>query len=150
MDGTSATSAIGLIGNAIQFVGFASKLCHMFLEIRRAPNGMTQSNADSQKRIGLFLASLPEFNTNLHTYSRALSGANRNSQLEAIMQRCKQIASHLIRQLEALQVKGRVGWWEAAVLTVKSFWKEDEILKLEDELRKYREELLWIIALSTR
>lgn len=145
-----ATAALGLAGNVVQFVDFSQKLCHMFLEIRNMSQGITESNADAQRCAETFLGSLGQVNADLHIYSEVLNGANGNSQLEAITKRCEHIAGELLSRLKALSVKGRPRRLKAAVATVKSMWKEDELLKILEELRKHRDELMYIIILSTR
>lgn len=145
-----ALAALSLAGNVVQFVDFGQKLCHMFLEIWSASRGLTNSNSDTQKRIDVFLASLDTVKADLRTYSSVLSDVDGDIQLKAITERCNHIAKDLLSRLDALKIKGEMGKWKAAVAAVRSIWKEDELIKLQEQLRKHREELMWIIILSIR
>lgn len=151
-----ALAALGLAGNTVQFLDFSAKLCATSIEIYRAIDGASSSNAQSETLLKSFIESTDEVSSNLGRYQVALGAASRQAssrgeaQISTIISDCQTIADDLVQRFEALKSSGKPEKWKSFVSGVKCMWKKQELEDLQNRLRHNREELEWRILLSLR
>lgn len=147
---------LGVAGNAVQFLDFATKLCSVSVEIYRGVEGTSASNAQAEGLLKSFIESIDEVSSNVGQYCLALNSASiqanerRQSQMSSVIADCQVIARDLSRRLERLKSSGKPGKWRSFVSGVKSMWKKQELEELQSRLKRHRDELEWLILLSLR
>lgn len=151
-----ALAALGLAGNTVQFLDFATKLCSTSVEIYRGVDGSSASNTQAEGLLKGFIETIDEVASDLGQYRTALSAASKQAagkgelQIASIIVDCQTIADDLLRRFEKLKSDGKPGKWKSFVTGVKCLWKKHELEELQKRLRANREELEWRILLSLR
>jgi hypothetical protein len=149
-----AVAAVGIAGNAVQFLDFSQKLYSTSLEIYRTTNGASTQNAQSEVLLRDFIESIDTVSSDLEQYRSALdltsplaSGAGG---VQDIVEDCRGLAGELLGRFEKLRAHGQVGPWKSLVKSVKCMWKEKELQDLQTRLGRYRHQLEWRVLISLR
>lgn len=151
-----AVVALGIAGNSVQFLDFASKLCATSIEIYRAADGASASNAQAEALLKSFIDSTDEVTLDLGQYMVALqtttqkASGKSDAQIASIILDCQAIATDLSQRFEKLRSSGKPGKWKSFVGGVKCMWKKNELEELQEKLKRHRAELEWRILLSLR
>lgn len=151
-----ALAALGVAGNTVQFLDFATRLCVTSINIYQGVNGTSASNAQAEALLKSFIETIDEVSSNLGQYCVALGAASEQAsgrgeaRISSIITDCQAIAEDLLRRFDKLKSSGKPGIWKSFVAGVKCTWRKHELEDLEDRLRKNRSELEWCILLSLR
>jgi hypothetical protein len=149
-----AVVALGVAGNTVQFLDFASKLCATSIEIYRDADGATSTNTHSELLLKSFIDTIDEVSRDLAKYFHALDAASSQAhnqgdvQIGLIIKDCQAIAKDLSLRFGKLKASGRPGKWKSFVTGLKCVWRKNELEELQKRLKKNREELEWRIMLS--
>ncbi|KAK0613395.1 hypothetical protein B0T14DRAFT_569453 [Immersiella caudata] len=126
-------------------------------QIYRSASGSSKQNDDMEILIGSFSCGLDEIERDLGKYCTCLSGdvtvkekKTGEGDVRAVVDGCRKIATSLLSRLNTLKVGSQAGRWESFATAVTSVWKEYELLQMEPQLRKFRDELQWAIVVSLR
>jgi hypothetical protein len=151
-----AVVALGVAGNVLQFLDFASKLCSTSLEIYRTADGASTSNAQTEALLKDFMESMDEVSSDLVQYRSALFVTSKQalaagpSQIGLIISDCQAISDELVARFEKLKSGGKPGRWKSFVTAVKCMWEKKELDELQYRLQQHRAELEWRILISLR
>ena len=149
-------AALGVAGNTVQFLDFATKLCATSIEIYREANGTSVANSQTETFLRSFIETLDEVLTDLGRYFSALGATATHAQVQGddqitlIITDCQSIAKDLSSRLDKLKASGKPGKWKSFKSGMKCFWGKDELEELQTRLKKNRDELEWRIMLSLR
>ena len=127
-----ALAAISLVGNIYQFLEFSELLISRSVKLHRFRNGTLPEYADLEA-VTRHLISL---NTNLQT-----STASTDEGLQKLCISCKDLADELLKALEQLRQNGERGMVMNIRKALRSMWKEKDIQRLDQRLKRFREEL---------
>ena len=150
-----AVAALGVAGNTVQFLDFATKLCVTSIEIYRGAEGASASNAQAEKLLKSFIGSIDEVSSNIGEYCVVLSSTLQTSgrgetRISSTISDCRSIADDLLRRFNRLKSSGKPGKWQSFISGVKCMWKMQELEDLQSRLKENRDELEWCILLSLR
>ena len=130
-------SALGLAGNVMTFIDFASRLINGSLELYHSTDGATASHRvleDVTRDLGDLCDSLTP------TQSDALGSGPSDSEIELLpfLGPCKALGHELLTVLEGLKIHGRRKAWKSARQALKSVWKANKIKSYQNQLDLYR------------
>jgi hypothetical protein len=151
-----AVAALGVAGNVVQFLDFATKLCVTSVEIYQRTSGASAANSQAETLLKSFVDTIDEISSDLAKYFTSLNAASTQAQQQGdtqicnIIADCQQVASDLTRRFDKLKTSGKPGKWKSFVAGVKCIWREKELEELHSRLKRNREELEWRIMLSLR
>jgi hypothetical protein len=151
-----AIVALGIAGNAVQFLDFATKLCATSTEIYRDASGVSAANKQSQTLVRNFIDKIDEISKDVGLYFDALrtasgqSSAQADPQISLIIQDCQAIAKDISRRLAKLKASGTHGRWKSFLKGLECMWRKNELAELEGRLKRNRSELEWRTLLSMR
>jgi hypothetical protein len=151
-----AVAALGIAGNVVQFLDFATKLCVTSVEIYQHTNGASASNAHAETLLKSFVETIDEIAADLGKYFTSLNAAfpqaqqQGDTQICSIIKDCQEIASDLLQRFDKLKTSGKPGKWKSFVAGVKWIWRKNELKELQSRLKDIREILEWRILLSLR
>jgi uncharacterized protein YdiU (UPF0061 family) len=151
-----AVVALGVAGNTVQFLDFATKLCVTSIEIYRNTTGASTTNGQAETLLKSFIDTIDEVSNDLEQYFQALSTASTQAsnqddiQVQLVITDCQAIAQDLLQRFEKLKRTGRPGKWKSFITGVKCVWNKNELEELHKRLKKNRDELEWRIMLSLR
>jgi hypothetical protein len=151
-----AVVALGIAGNAVQFLDFATKLCAASTEIYRDASGASAANKQSQTLVRNFVEKIDEISKDVGLYFDALATASSQAsaqadpQISLIIKDCQVIAQDLSTRLAKLKASGTHGRWKSFLKGLECMWKKNELDELEGRLKRNRSELEWRILLSMR
>lgn len=151
-----AVVALGVAGNTVQFLDFATKLCVTSIEIYRDANGASTTNAQSENLLKSFIETIDEVSFDLGKYFHALDAASAQAsnqgdvQVRLVIEDCQAIAQDLSLRFNKLKASGKRGKWKSFVTGLKCLWGKNELEELQKRLRKNQDELEWRIMLSLR
>ena len=151
-----AIVAIGVAGNVLQFLDFASKLCSTSLEIYTTVGGVSSSNAQTEALLKDFIESIDEVTTNLAQYRNVLSDTSKQAfipsqdQMSTIIADCRGVADELMARFDKLKASGTPGRWKSFAMGVKCMWKKKDLEELQSKLQQHRKELEWRMLISLR
>ena len=134
-------SALGLAGNIVQFVDFASKLFSKSKELYKSSSGATKENQeleDATDTLRRLCASLKKVDQG---GSKSAGRLNDEDVLRALANNCHVTANELLSALEDLRTRGPHGKWQSFRQALRTAWKEDKILAMENKLASYRSQL---------
>jgi hypothetical protein len=134
-------AAIGLTGNIVQFIAFASHLVSKSREIYRSASGVSDEHLD--------LETISDDVLFLSAKLKASSASDAG--LGALAGRCIIIADELCLAISELRVQpqGRKKW-DSFKKALRSLWKKPRVQELMSQLDNIREQiLLHLVADST-
>ena len=134
-------SALGLAGNIVQFVDFASKLFSKSKDLYKSSNGATKENQeleDATDTLRRLCASLKKAD---HAGSKSTGRLNDENVLRELANNCHVTASELLSTLEDLRTRGSHGKWQSFRQALRTAWKEEKIVAMENKLTSYRSQL---------
>jgi hypothetical protein len=152
----AALAALGIAGNVVQFLEFASKLCVTGFEIYRDADGASAANAKAEALLKSFIDTVDEISSDLGQYSVALGAASEQTNekdeahIDYIISGCRVIAEDLLQRFDKLKSSGKPGKWKSFVFGMKCMWKKQELEDLRQWLKQYRKELEWRVLISLR
>ena len=127
-----ALATIGLVGNICQFLEFSELLISRTVKLRRFRNGILPEHADLEA-VTRHLISL--------SASLQTSAASTDDGLQKLCVSCQDVADELLGALEQLKRKGERGKMMNIRKALHSVLKEKDIQRLDQRLRRFREEL---------
>jgi capsule polysaccharide export protein KpsE/RkpR len=151
-----AVVALGVAGNKVQFLDFATKLCVTSIEIYRDASGASTTNAQSEILLKSFIDTIEDVSNDLGKYFNALNAASAQAnvqgdvQIRLVIADCQAIAQDLSQRFEKLKASGKPGKWKSFVAGLKCVWGKNELDELQKRLKKNRDDLEWRIMLSLR
>ncbi|KAF2025695.1 hypothetical protein EK21DRAFT_116550 [Setomelanomma holmii] len=151
-----AVAALGIAGNTVQFLDFASKLCVTSFEIYRNADGASASNSQAKLLLQSFVDTIDQVSNDLSQYFNALGAAStkalqqNDAQTALIISDCQSIAKDLSSRYEKLKASSKPGKWKSFAIGLKCVWKKNELEELQKRLKKLRDELEWRIMISLR
>jgi hypothetical protein len=134
-------SALGLAGNIVQFVDFASKLFSKSKELYKSASGTTRQNQeleDATDTLRRLCASLKKVDQG---GSKSAGRLNDEGLLRELANNCHATANELLSALEDLRTRGPHGKWQSFRQALRTAWKEDKIVAMENKLTSYRSQL---------
>ena len=134
-------SALGLAGNIVQFVDFASKLFSKSKELYKSSSGATKENQeleDATDTLRRLCASLKKAD---QAGSKSAGRLNDEDVLRELANNCHVTANELLSALEDLRARGPHGKWQSFRQALRTAWKEEKIVAMENKLTSYRSQL---------
>ena len=151
-----AVAALGIAGNVVQFLDFATKLCLTSVEIYQHNNGASAANDHAETLLKSFVETIDEISRDLGKYFMSLGAASTqaqeqgDSQICLIITDCQKIANDLLQRFNKLKTSGTPGKWKSFLAGIKCIWRKNELEDLHSRLKRNRKELEWRIMLSLR
>jgi hypothetical protein len=154
-------TALGVAGNIVQFVDFATKLISKSHKIYKSADGALMENQDLEV-IALSLNRLNEslrMDMSRHLLPPVRPGMklpdytpeNRAEiELGAISAKCTAVASDLLSILRMFKVQGKSTKWKSFKMALKSVWDDDQIQDAVSNLEQCRRELDTELLISLR
>jgi hypothetical protein len=135
-------SALGLAGNIVQFVDFASKLFSKSKELYKSSSGATNENQeleDATDTLRRLCASLRKVD---QAGSKSARRLNDEGVLRELANNCNVTADELLSALEDLRTRGPRRKWQSFHQALRTVWKKDKIVAMENKLASYRSQLM--------
>ncbi|CAO2649187.1 Nn.00g101360.m01.CDS01 [Neocucurbitaria sp. VM-36] len=151
-----AVAALGVAGNTVQFLDFATKLCATSIEIYRDADGISTKNAQAERLLKSFIETIDQVSSDLGMYSSTLDAASTkatergDNNISLVITNCQTIAHDLLQRYQKLKSDGKPGKRKSFGKGVKCMWKKDELEELQKRLQEIRAELDTRILLSLR
>ncbi|KAI9853263.1 MAG: hypothetical protein M1824_001460, partial [Vezdaea acicularis] len=128
-----ALAIIGLVGNIVQFIDFSGKLISKSTELYRSSEGALAENID----IETITKHLLTLNKSLEDTTNASSDAA----LERLCASCNTVANELLMALDKVKLKSGQQKWKSLRKALQSVWSKEKIMKLDQQLAGFRDEL---------
>jgi len=126
-------TAIGLVGNIVQFVDFGSKLISKSVELYRSGEGALGENIDTETATYHLLL--------LNDKLKDTATSTGDKTLLDLCEACHTVARDLLEALDKVKVKGKQQKWKSIRKALRSVWSKEDIEELERRLEKLRTEL---------
>jgi hypothetical protein len=136
-------TAIGLVGNIVQFVDFGCKIVSKTTETYRSADGLLKENADLE----LVTNDLISINTILTTSSAV---ATADPALDKLCTGCIEVSTELLAALAKVKAGKDPTKWRSVRKALRSVWSKDKISDLEARLGGFRDEVNLRIVVSLR
>lgn len=117
-------TTLGLAGNTVQFLDFASKLVSGTWAIYRSAESISDKNHDLQT-IAKDIHKLSDRLTISTARGTTVVGQN----LRRIAFECQKVAEDLLHVLNTLQNNGKRSMWKSFLLALQEVWKQREIFE---------------------
>jgi len=141
-------TALGLAGNAVQFVDFSIKLLGDAHEIHKSAQGSLQGNLDVEKVAEIIRTLQMKLRTqddnNINTDGKA------ENSLERLCLSCDETAEELLEALEKLKVQGTRSPWKSMRQAIKSFKGKTAVVELCGRLKRFQDALELTILVDLR
>ncbi|KAG9231331.1 hypothetical protein BJ875DRAFT_122956 [Amylocarpus encephaloides] len=131
-----ALVVVGLVGNAVQFVDFSSKVVGKARHLNKASNGCLPQNADTE----VVARTLYALNSKIKGRI-PLPCEGGEEVLYEICLACDQVTQELLTALQKLKVKGTNTKWKSLRHALKSVWNKEEIDGMRERLDSLRSQL---------
>jgi hypothetical protein len=129
--------ALGLAGNIIQFIDFATKIIHAAADIRSSAAGVAKDDNDiitSTTRLETFLSRFE--------LSKAASRlSDEEIELNVIASECKKMSEDLLKSVKELQASDPMSKRQSLGAALKSAWKKPEKDRMERRLENCKSTL---------
>ncbi|KAI9772557.1 MAG: hypothetical protein M1840_000762, partial [Geoglossum simile] len=135
-------TAIGLVGNIIQFVDFGGKLISKTAEIQKSGIGALVENINIETATN----DLVLLSTKLHDSANSAG----DTALRDLCQSCDTVATELLTVLRSVKVHGEQNKWKSFRKALRSVWSKEDIALLEQRLARFRDELNLRVAMDLR
>jgi hypothetical protein len=153
-------TALGVASSVLQLVTFTHGLVHSTYEIYKSASGGSKANVDLQA----ITTSLKTLNEDLmRSMDRAAAPgppgkgkgkgnepSNNDTELRKLCQDCNVVTSKLISALERLKAQKTHSFWDSFGRALLTVWTKREVLSLEEQLVKYRQDISLYINASVR
>ena len=136
-------TAIGLVGNIVQFVDFSSRIVSKTRQLYQSADGALTENVDTET----VTKDLIELNTKLQARGSHTSGI---SPLEKLSTACNNVGNELITALGKVKVDGKKGRWKSTRKALRSVWSQEKIEGIEKRLAGFRDEMNLRIVVDLR
>jgi hypothetical protein len=136
-------TAIGLVGNIVQFIDFGCKIVSKTTETYKSADGVLKENADLE----IVTNDLISINTILTTSSAATSA---DPALENLCLGCVEVSTELLAALAKVKAGKDPTKWRSVRKALRSVWSKDKISSLEARLGGFRDEVNLRIVVSLR
>ena len=137
-----ALTAIGLVGNIIQFVDFSQKLISNSIQLYHSSDGALAENIDIETVTNHLLT--------LNKKLKADAATVDDGALQSLCLSCENAGLDLLKALNKVKVKDRQQTWESIRKALWSVWTKGEIKGLEQRLAKFKDELNLHIVVGLR
>ena len=137
-----ALTAIGLVGNIIQFVDFSQKLISNSIQLYHSSAGALAENIDIETVTNHLLT--------LNKKLKADAATVDDGALQSLCLSCENAGLDLLKVLNKVKVKDRQQTWESIRKALWSVWTKGEIKGLEQRLAKFKDELNLHIVVGLR
>jgi hypothetical protein len=134
-------TAIGMVGNIVQFVDFSCKVVSKSTELYRSGTGVLVENA----HIKTVAADLSKLNTRLMQ-----SNTVGDKYFQALCEACSDVADQLLAALSKVEVSGEGRKWQSVRKALRSIWSKEEIQQLVQRLASFRDEINLRITMGMR
>ena len=139
-------SALGLAGNIVQFVDFASKLFSKSKELYKSSSGATKENQeleDATDTLRRLCASLKKVD---QAGSKSAGRLNDEAVLRELANNCHVTANELLSALEHLKTRRPSKKLHSFRMALETVWKKDKIQAMEKKLISHRTELMLLLT----
>ena len=133
-------SAIGLAGNVVAFIEFASNLIISGIELHHAKNGTTSTN-DVLEKVTRDLHNVCDGLVSTKEHNDFGSHSDLEAEISPLMGSCRSLGQELLTTLKSIQVEGQRKAWDSAWKTLRCAWKARDIKRLEGQLASLRSQL---------
>ena len=143
-----ALNAIGIAGNIVFFVDFASKLLSTSHKLYKSSNGPTARNIDLYS----VTEDLQKFCTEFREAEQTphLEQRSQDDPTTKLSHECNKLASDLLGVLQSVLVENGNRKWNSFRAAIKLKWKETHINEVETRLRNFREQILLRLTSSIK
>jgi hypothetical protein len=127
-------TGIGLAGDIVQFIDYASKLTSSTYEIYKSSSGSSRNHVH-----------LESISTRLLELNRVLEPTlaenfTQNKALNELREECRRDTVALLDLIKALKAK-KDSKWSSFRKALKCAWEKERIVRLEERLRDHRSEI---------
>jgi hypothetical protein len=125
-------TAVGLVGNIIQFIDFSSKLLALSSDIRKSTGGYVSRFAD-----------IEAIAKDVETHTQALKHTGScHDRPQELIDKVLRVAREILSTLNSIRKKRPGGHkWNSFRQALEYVWNEDKIEKFQDRLESLRSEL---------
>ena len=142
--------AMGIAGNVITFLHFASGLVSKGHKIYKSADGVLLENAQLDA-VARNLVSLNNRIADSVQENHLVRGFSSTEQeLKTVCEACNKAAESLIDTLEKLKAPGRHGKWRSLRQAFKSVWTKYDVDRMASQLDSYRRQLDTTILVALR
>jgi N-terminal domain on NACHT_NTPase and P-loop NTPases len=147
----AALDALSLAATIVQLVDFASKLVSKGYHVYRSADGALPHNLEMEA-VAKDLSHLTARLRSRKSLGNPSVLTEDERALEALAEKCSEIASTLLGRLDKLKVKKeeRHRGWKSARQALKSVWNKKELDDLAQRLSNYRDQLQFSILFSMK
>lgn len=135
-----ALIAVGLAGNIVQFVDFASKIVSKSHQLQSSTSGALSENITT-KQVTEDLKLLADKLCHLTSTDAAL---------EELCLGCRSVAEELLAALAKLELKGNRSQFQSVRKALKSVWGKDMVNGIEKRLFTFRDQLNLHVTIELR
>ena len=141
--GLDPLTAIGLVGNIVQFVDFGLKIVSKAHEVHNSSSGALSENVDTER----IATDLIELTTSLEAVESLAAGDVR---LQNLCTSCNEVANELLMVLGKLNAGATRTKWKSVRKALRTVWSKEKIHELEKRLTCFRDELNFRIVVDIR
>jgi hypothetical protein len=135
-------SIAGASEEQLDLESVTNRLCHYVNQVDISIGGQDQQVQGAANGGG----SVPSRNSPKQP-THAVQSSRYETEIQAIVRNCKELAHELLELLEDLKVKGKHRLVKSFLMAAKSIGKEEKVRKLRDRLSSAQSELsLWLMA----
>jgi len=132
-------SAVGVVGNIVQFIDFSGNLISKSVEIYRSIDGALAEHVDTETAAKhlIFLSDKLRKNDARQSLS---TKTGRDGKLKELCDACESVAKDLLEALDKVKVdgKGKREQWKSIRKALRSVWSKEQIQELAQRLDNLR------------
>lgn len=141
---------LGVAGNIIQFVDFALKVVSKGNQLHESIDGALPENSDLELVTSDLLVLQTKLQKSLPDTSKGLVLDEDDQSIRKLLAASNEVASALLKRLNAVKAQGRFRRWKSLRQAVKSVCSKREVDELKQRLSGFRDELQTRILVSLR
>lgn len=147
----AALEVLSLAATVVQFVDFASKLVSKGYHLYRSADGALPHNLEMEA-VAKDLSHLTVRLRSRGSLGNPSALTEDERALEALAEKCDEIATTLLSRLQNLKVKkeDKYRGWKSVRQALKSVWNKEELDDLAQRLSSHRDQLQFSILLSMK
>lgn len=139
---------MAIAGAIVQFLDFGAKLTKEAYALYEEGESIIRQKAVIQTNdLQDFIA---KFNRNLQKEAQDQKLSEDEKALQSLCLECKKLADSLSEKLDTLNVKEKNRVWKSLGTALSNVWSKKDILRMEEDLQKYRQAIDTRILSITR
>jgi len=141
-------TALGVVGNLVQFVDFLMRLLGDAREIHKSAQGSLQENSDVETVATIIRNHQTKLRYQDHHNLRA--DDKTEDSLEWLCSSCEEIADELLDVLSKLKVQGKRSPWKSIRQAIKNIKGKAAVTEICNRLKRFQEALEFNILVDLR